>query len=324
MKTIPGFADLHFNGYRGVEFSDPGLTEEVFTATCREMLNKGTALFLPTLVTASPEVYERNLKLISAIMDTAEFKKSIPGFHLEGPFLASGSGALGIHAYEYIRPADREFLDTLIEWSGEKIRVLTVSAEIDGAEKLIAHAVEHGISVSLGHHDAHEDDLERAVEAGASALTHLGNGIGDTIDRHRNPIWAGLSNDSLSAMIITDGHHLPFSILKTIIRAKGVSRLIVVSDASPLAGMPPGEYDYHGERVILEKNGCLHNPVRNCFAGSSSTMLECMNHLASLDLLTFGELIQVGWYNPLKLIGIDPDTMSADSILGFNGKSFIL
>ncbi|MFC1539841.1 N-acetylglucosamine-6-phosphate deacetylase, partial [Candidatus Latescibacterota bacterium] len=156
----------------------------------------------------------------------------------------------------------------------------------------------------------------------ATALTHLGNGLPGVIPRHRNTIWAGLSNDNLSAMIITDGHHLPFSILKSIIRAKGVSRLIVVSDASPLAGMPPGTYKYLGEEVILEENGLLHNPARNCLAGSSSTIIDCMNHLASLELLSFDELLQVGFYNPLKLIGIDPESVRPEQELFFDGKKF--
>ncbi|MFC1552286.1 amidohydrolase family protein [Candidatus Latescibacterota bacterium] len=322
MKKIQGLADLHFNGYRGVDFSDPSLTEEVFIGTCRDVLKSGTTLFLPTLVSTSKDIYERNLKLISSIMDMPEFESSIPGFHIEGPFLAPDPGTLGVHTRENIRNADTEFLDTLIEWTGGKIKLLTVSAEIDGAGVLIRHAVSRGITVSLGHSAALEDDLEKAANVGATALTHLGNGIPDMIQRHFNTIWAGLSNDDLSAMIITDGHHLPFSILKSIIRAKGVSRLIVVSDASPLAGMPPGRYSYHDEEVMLENDGLLHNPGRNCLAGSSSTILECMNHLASLKLLSFDEMMQVGFFNPLKLIGIDPKTVRPVRDMYFDGNTF--
>ena len=321
-KKIPGFADLHFNGYNGVDFSDPALTEDVFIGTCRDVLNSGTTLFLPTLVSAPGDIYERNLPLISSVMDMPEFENRIPGFHIEGPFLSPDPGTLGVHTHENIRNADTKYLDKMIEWSGGKIKLLTISAEIDGAVELIRHAVRRGITVSLGHQAALEDDLEKAANAGATALTHLGNGIPDTIQRHFNPIWAGLSNDDLSAMIITDGHHLPFSILKSMIRAKGVSRLIVVSDASPLAGLAPGKYHYHGEDVMLEDDGLLHNPGRNCLAGSSSTILECMNHLASLKLLSFDEMMQVGFYNPLKLIGINPESVRPVRDLYFDGNTF--
>ena len=141
-----------------------------------------------------------------------------------------------------------------------------------------------------------EEDIDRAVEAGAKAVTHLGNGIPGTIDRHNNSMWPALSNDNLNAMLITDGHHLPAPVVKSMIRAKGVSRCIVVSDASPLAGMPPGKYEYIGEDVILEKDGRLHNARRNCLAGSSLTMIECMNYLASLKMLSPDELVSMGFF----------------------------
>ncbi len=82
--------------------------------------------------------------------------------------------------------------------------------------------------------------VSRLVQAGATSLTHLGNGVPAMLPRHENPIWAGLANDELVAMIIPDGHHLPAPVLKTIVRAKGVDRCVAVSDASSLAGLGPG------------------------------------------------------------------------------------
>jgi N-acetylglucosamine-6-phosphate deacetylase len=134
----------------------------------------------------------------------------------------------------------------------------------------------------------------------------LGNGIPKVLPRHHNPLWAGLAQDALIAMIITDGHHLPPSIIKTIIRTKGISKIIVVSDASPIAGLPPGKYNTLGNEVVLEASGRLYNPETGYLVGSSSTMLDCMNYLSSLDLLSFEELLDVGFYNPLRPIGLDP------------------
>jgi N-acetylglucosamine-6-phosphate deacetylase len=117
-------------------------------------------------------------------------------------------------------------------------------------------------------------------------------------------MWAGLANDNLTAMIITDGHHLPASVIKTMVRAKGADRIVVVSDASPAAGLPPGRYQFLGNDAVLEPSGRLHNPVKQCLVGSSATMLRCMNHLASLELLSLDELLKVGFSNPLRMIGI--------------------
>jgi N-acetylglucosamine-6-phosphate deacetylase len=110
-------------------------------------------------------------------------------------------------------------------------------------------------------------------------------------------------------MIITDGHHLPAFVIKAIVKAKGVPRTIVVSDTVHLAGMPPGYYRFQGEDVILEENGLLHIPARGCLAGSTSTMVACMNYLSSLKILSIDELLKVSFYNPLKLIGIAPESV---------------
>jgi N-acetylglucosamine-6-phosphate deacetylase len=154
---------------------------------------------------------------------------------------------------------------------------------------------------------ADEDDLERLRRAGASALTHLGNGVPAKLDRHKNPIWAGLCSDGLSATMITDGHHIPPCLIKTFIRTKGIEHFIVISDGSALTAMPPGRYHSLGSDVILEESGRIYNTVARCLGGSSATMLQCMNYLASLRLLTPEQLMTVGFRNPLRLLGIEPD-----------------
>ena len=66
-----------------------------------------------------------------------------------------------------------------------------------------------------------------------------------------------------------------------------------------------------GNPVILEKSGRLYNPSTGGLVGSSATLLQCMNHLASLGLLTLEELLQVGFYNPLRLLSIKPEEIIA-------------
>jgi N-acetylglucosamine-6-phosphate deacetylase len=95
--------------------------------------------------------------------------------------------------------------------------------------------------------------------------------------------------------------------LKTILRAKGPERCIIISDASPLAGLPPGEYWSMSANVRLEANGKLYNPATGYMAGSSATILACANHLVSLGLAGFNELVTMFFYNPLRLIGVLPN-----------------
>ncbi len=298
--------DLQINGYRGINFSHINLTRDDFILACRGVFEAGTTAFLPTMITSAAEVYEHNLPMMAAVLDSEEFRGRLLGIHVEGPFISSQAGARGAHHAEWTARPDVDYLDKLIEWAQGKVKLLTISAELEGAETLSRHAVNRGITVSLGHQMATDEDLRRLVRAGATSLTHLGNGVPAMLDRHENPIWAGLANDDLAAMIIADGHHLPTPLLKTILRTKGAERCVVTSDASSLAGLKPGTYDFLGEKVVLEENGRLYDPDTGYFAGSSSTMLECMNYLASLNVVRVHELVAMGFHNPLKLIGLGP------------------
>ena len=318
---IHGFVDLQINGCCGVDFSSPMLTEEEFLYAAKRIVSDGTALFLPTLITSSLSVYRKNLSLISRCCEKAGFAKRIPGFHLEGPFLSSLEGARGVHDPEWIHPPDVEMLKTLHDFAEGKIRLLTIAADQDGVEPLIRWAVDHGITVALGHHMAEQAHLERAARAGARALTHLGNGVPEFLPRHENPIWAGLACEALSAMIITDGHHLPDSLIKTFLRVKGEKNVIITSDASPLAGLKPGTYTSMGQRVTLEESGRIVNPEKGCLAGSSLLIRACMNHLWANELLEYDELLRVGFSNPLNLVSIDPDSVPDEPLLEVDGKN---
>jgi N-acetylglucosamine-6-phosphate deacetylase len=270
------------------------------------MIEVGTSVFLPTMITSPLEVYERNLPLMAKVMERDEFRGRLAGFHIEGPFISAEAGARGAHNPELIVPCDTGLLDKMIELSGSKIRLMTIGADVAGAYEFTKYAVERGVTISLGHHTAGEAELAHLVEAGAKSLTHLGNGVAATVDRHNNPIVAGLGNDDLWAMIVTDGHHLPISLIKTIIRTKGWQRCVLVSDASPLAGMKPGHYTTLGNEVILEPGGRLYNPKGGHLVGSSATLRECRDYLAGLGVASEEEIAAMSFYKPLKLIGIDP------------------
>jgi len=303
--NIPGFVDLQVNGHLGVDFGGPDLTDERFAEAARQVLATGTAAFLPTLGTATMDVYEHCLPILARAVRCDEFRGRVPGIHIEGPFLSGEPGAVGAHNPDWVRPPDLDFLKRQLELADGTVVLLTVAPELEGADELARHAVSQGITVSLGHTLGRPEDFARLAAAGATALTHLANGAPNMMHRHHNPVWAGLANDDLTAMIITDGHHLPPAVIKSIVRAKGVERTVVVSDAAHLAGLPPGRYGTAEAEVVLEPSGRLHNPERQCLAGSSAVMIQCMNHLASLGILGLDDLIAVGLDNPLALIGLD-------------------
>ena len=298
------YADLQINGFMGVDFSAPDLTEDQFLKTAEHIFESGTSLFLPTLVTSSREVYLRNLGIMHQAAETHGLLEQIPGAHLEGPFISPKPGAVGAHIPEYVIPPDAAFFDEILDRSGGYVKLLTVAAEIPGMDSFISHAVSRGVAVSCGHQLAGSGDLRRAAKAGATLLTHLGNGCPNLIDRHRNMIWAGMACDELTAMIIADGHHLPVELIKCIFRTKGPDRVVVTSDAAPIAGFPPGRYFCWNNDAVLEPDGLFHNPEKGCLVGSSASLKNCADHLRTLDFLTEEDIVKMTCTNPRKMIGM--------------------
>src|SRR5262245_5576428 len=104
-----GFFDLQVNGYKGIDFSSPNLNEDEFVYCARELRKTGTIGFLPTMITGSPAIYERNLKLMSAVRQHKEFADLVPGFHIEGPFISSDDGYRGVHPKQFVMKPNLAF-----------------------------------------------------------------------------------------------------------------------------------------------------------------------------------------------------------------------
>ncbi|NRA39760.1 MAG: hypothetical protein HRU15_16585 [Planctomycetes bacterium] len=301
--------DLQVNGYLACDYSSLNSCAEEMYQSAHAMLQNGCTAFLPTIITSAQATYERNLPLLATMCQDTAFAGALPGLHVEGPFLCPSPGAIGAHNPEWVR-TDADYLHHMQELADGCIILLTIAADHPQAVELCQIAAELNIVVSLGHHNAGADDLQRCVDAGAIALTHLGNGVASELPRHENPIWAGLANDHLQAMMIADGHHVPLSVLKAMIRAKGVERSIIVSDASPIAGMVPGKYETLGNKVVLEESGLLWNPDKGCLVGSSATMNDCIHCMLQAEVFSEQDIQCMVWQNPLKLMSLTDNFMN--------------
>jgi N-acetylglucosamine-6-phosphate deacetylase len=278
------------------------------------LLERGTVAYCATLITADLEVYRRNLPLIARAMEEPGIRGRLLGIHLEGPYLSPVDGARGAHPAAFIRQPDCDEFERLCEWADGKLALLTVAPEPPGAVELIAHVRRrHPTRVALGHHAASREAIHRAADAGASLVTHLGNGCANLLPRHHNVILHQLAHDGLTAGIITDGHHLPPDLIRVIVRAKGIDRLFVVSDAAPIAGFAPGVYDSLGGTVRLTAGGRIESLDGSHLAGSTATMADCIRFLRSLELADEAALERLGYWNPLSILGIELDERLAQA-----------
>jgi N-acetylglucosamine-6-phosphate deacetylase len=299
----PGWVDLQVNGYAGVDFASPALGVEQVLRAARGLREHGTRAFCPTLVSAAPETYRRVLPVLAEAMESAEGGELL-GIHLEGPFISPVDGARGAHPLAHVRAPSLQVFDQLYRLANGKICLLTLAPELPGALELIRHAVGLGVRVGLGHTLAGSREIWAAAEAGASLATHLGNGLPLHIPRHDNPLWPLLACPALSAMLITDGHHLPADFVRVALAVKGAGGLIVTSDSSPAAGLPPGDYEFFGTPARLEVDGRLHSPLTGTLAGSSLTLGECLAWLEKQRLLDPPALLLAGRDNPLAALGL--------------------
>ena len=163
----------------------------------------------------------------------------------------------------------------------------------------IAALVKQGVQVAIGHTHASAEQITRAVDAGASLSTHLGNGIAQEIPRHRTPIWSQLADDRLTASFIADGHHLPQDVLAAMLRAKCVERSVLVSDSVALAGMPSGTYITPvGGRVELHPDGRLCVFGSELLAGSTASLAQCIGHMVRMTKMSLGDALAMATANP--------------------------
>ncbi|HEY3236726.1 MAG TPA: hypothetical protein VGJ84_18555 [Polyangiaceae bacterium] len=317
-----GLVDLQVNGLVGVDFASPSLTLEDVRRASAALYARGTIAFCATLVSSSLEVYRRNLPLLSEACEL-DLPARVLGLHLEGPFISQAEGARGAHSIEHLQKPDIALFDAWCELARGKVALVTLAPELPGACELIEHAKRAGAVVGIGHSMAGRSAISEAVAAGARFATHLGNGIPSRISRHDNPLWPLLAEDRLSGLFITDGHHLPADFIQVALRAKGAARFIVTSDATSPSGLQPGRYDALGQVVVLEANGRLHPEGSDYLAGSSASLLDCVNYLASLDLIAPEDIARVGRDNALELLGMDARAAESELSIEYHEGQFV-
>lgn len=301
--VAPGLIDMQINGYLGVDFSDQNLTPQKMRKAIVGLYKEGVTSFLPTVITNDPDSLLHSFKLLAAALQEKDIGWSVPGFHLEGPYISPLPGFRGAHLEKYIRPPDWNEFSALQEAAGHDIRLITVAPEVPGALDFIRRCKEAGVLVSLGHHNGTADIIKQAADSGATMSTHLGNGCANLINRHDNPLWPQLAEDKLTITLIADGFHLNADEVVCFYRIKGAERTVLVSDALDLAGLPPGEYT-RGERKVVVTPGVVRYPAENVLAGAVSPLTTGVSNMMKFTGCSLTQAIQMASTNPARLLGL--------------------
>src|SRR5580658_8331270 len=242
LYIAPGFIDLQVNGFLGVDFNDPKCSLEQIARSIRGLFATGVTRFYPTVITGSPAGMLGALRNLRCAKETLREGAAIDGFHIEGPHISPEDGPRGAHPARWVRPPDLDEFRRWQEAADGNVRLVTLSPEWPEAARYIETITNDGVVASIGHTKANRRQIQDAVSAGATLSTHLGNGAHASLPRHPNYIWEQLAEDQLAASFIVDGMHLPDSFLRVALRAKGIARSILVTDAVAPAMCQPGPY----------------------------------------------------------------------------------
>jgi N-acetylglucosamine-6-phosphate deacetylase len=261
----------------------------------------------PTLITNSFEALEHGFRTIAeACRQEPWADRMVAGCHLEGPFISPEDGSRGAHAACHVRPCDLAEFERLQRASGNRICLLTLAPESPGAAELTRAVARQGVVVAIGHTGANAEQIGQVVDAGATLSTHLGNGSHGTLPRHPNYLWDQLGEPRLWASIITDGHHLPASVVRSIYFAKGPEQTIITCDASGLAGSPPGVYSAAGSSMeVLADGRIVLAGQRQYLAGSGSLTDRCVSRMHEMAGIPWHVAIHLASRNPARLLGFD-------------------
>lgn len=312
MRTS-GLFDLQVNGFAGVDFNSEAIDAEALDHALEAMLSTGVTVCLPTLITASDDVLEaRFAALDQAISESQLGPLMIPGYHLEGPFLNPDNGYAGCHPPEAMRPADASLIERLTRVVKRPILLVTIAPELEGSAQFIRAMTETGRVIAIGHSSADFEAVSAAAEAGASLSTHLGNGLPQLLPKLDNPLFAQLAEDRLSASFISDGIHLPPLALKSLLRAKGAGRSILVSDAVSAAATAPGLYPFAGMTVEHASDGSVRVPGSAYLAGSALVLDQGVRNLVEWGLATAHEAISMASHNPRCLMARAMTALATD------------
>ncbi|MGI8969164.1 MAG: N-acetylglucosamine-6-phosphate deacetylase [Dehalococcoidia bacterium] len=298
-----GLFDIQVNGFAGVDFNSPQCDAEGLDHALEAMLACGVTACLPTLITASfDELAERFAALDRAVASSRFGPVMVPGYHLEGPFLNSATGYSGCHPTDQMMAPDPALVETIQKSLKRPILLVTLAPELPGSEVFIRRMVMQGRIVAIGHSAADEATVSRAVAAGASLSTHLGNGLPATLPKLANPIWAQLADDRLWASLIADGIHVPPATLKVMIRAKGVNRCILTTDAISAAASAPGFYPFAGMNVEHREDGSARLPGSPYLAGSALSLNTAVRNVVTWVNVTSLGALRMASENPRGLL----------------------
>lgn len=292
-KCIPGMIDMHIHGANGADTMDA--THEALRTIASTLPKEATTSFLATTITQSEEAIEAALKNAAEVIGHQQpGEAEILGIHLEGPFISKEK--CGAQPKEYISDADTARFDNWQKLSDNHIKEVTLAPEIKGGMEMIRHLADQGVVASIGHSNGYDEDVIRAIDAGATQVTHVYNGMRGMHHREPGILGGALLHHGLYAELICDGKHVCQGMVNLAYKLKGSDRMILITDAMRAKCLKNGTYDLGGQEVHV-KDG-LAVLSSGTIAGSVLKMDQALRNMLAFTDATLEDVVQMGSINP--------------------------
>ena len=312
----PGFIETHLHGGGGGDIM--GATTEDIIRCAQAHARGGVTAMLPTTLAAPMEAIVRALEAIESVQGMEYEGAAIVGAHLEGPYFNLAQA--GAQNPEFIKNPNLEEIVPILD-RFPFIRRVSAAPELPGALELGQELRRRGIVASIAHSDATYDDVIKAVENGYTHATHVFSGMSGLrrINAYRisGVIESVLVIDELTTEMIADGHHLPPSLMRLVIKAKGLNQVCVTTDAMAAAGLDPGSYELYGLKVVVEDDVAPEFEVkrrpgnyvakladRSAFASSVATMDQAVRTMTELVGLSVVDAVKMATLIPARIHGM--------------------
>ena len=297
-RIVPGFIDIHTHGAVGVDVN--AATADDYEKIGCFFAKHGTTAWQASVLTDTVEQTEWCIGQYKAYRDSERKGAKLMGLHLEGPFLASQyKGAMPEHL---LRTGDIALVRRYQELAEGGIRYMTLSPEVEGVLDMIPAFKELGIVAAIGHSGADYATAMEAIKRGAAASTHTSNAM-RLLHQHEPAIWGAALESDIYCEAICDGRHLHPGTVRLIIKTKGLSKVVAVSDSIMAAGLPDGNYRL-GVNEVVVKDGDARLASKDVRAGSTLTQDVALRNLLSFTDRPLEEIIPLLTENPAKLMGI--------------------
>lgn len=297
--VVPGLIDCHIHGLRGKGATDED--PELLASIASDLLANGITSFYPT---GSATFKENNMNVLNnanTLQASKRLGARILGVHLEGPFL--NEKKRGAQPARFIVPISTALLEEFIAAGRGLLSHVTLAPELDGALEAIAFLRGKGILVSAGHTNATYEEMEQGINAGIELMNHFYNGMRSLHHREVGALGAGFLDDRVSCELICDGVHVEPQAIKLAIRNKGFDKICMISDNTPVSGLPEGEYELPGKTVRVTKDGNFDH--LGSLSGSKKTLFEDFVFMVNELGYPIEQVVQMASLNPARLHRVD-------------------